>query len=286
MSVKKNVTHLVSINNPCHEDWNMMTATDKGRFCSACSAELRDFSGLTDAEIIAELQKANGKTCGRFLNTQLNRSLVPASPILAIPRPGMFGRIAASLLMLHSLFNDAIGQQKSASTNQSLITNKGSSVNKKLGEIIITGKVLDSYTKLPLKNVVIIIKGTAFKCVTGTSGSFRFQLPDSLRGNTVSIESEPSESQFSDKTSSIVPPKNVLIDSSVFKTEVILYQYKMVPLENVVELAQKFTTGLVEFRPNSSSHSYYSLKPMNDTTDIKPVEDSIKKLKPYRFKRR
>ncbi|MBV4358087.1 carboxypeptidase-like regulatory domain-containing protein [Pinibacter aurantiacus] len=63
------------IADPCHEDWNKMSTTDKGRFCQSCSKQVVDFSLLSDKQILEYFSKQKGNTCGRFRDDQLDRPL-------------------------------------------------------------------------------------------------------------------------------------------------------------------------------------------------------------------
>lgn len=65
------------IPEPCHENWDKMTASEQGRFCMSCQKQVVDFSLMTDKEIIDHLSKASGKTCGRLNDDQLNRVIQP-----------------------------------------------------------------------------------------------------------------------------------------------------------------------------------------------------------------
>ena len=59
---------------PCHENWNKMTPVDKGRFCDSCQKAVVDFTGMSDAQLIAYFKKPSaGSVCGRFYNDQLER---------------------------------------------------------------------------------------------------------------------------------------------------------------------------------------------------------------------
>ena len=64
------------IPKPCHEDWNKMTPTERGKFCSACSKHVIDFSLMSDTQILNILSNQSGKVCGRFDAAQLERPLV------------------------------------------------------------------------------------------------------------------------------------------------------------------------------------------------------------------
>src|ERR1700747_3034004 len=62
----------ISINEPCHENWDAMTPNDKGAFCKSCSKDVVDFSKMGIEEIKSFFSKPqSGKTCGRFEETQL-----------------------------------------------------------------------------------------------------------------------------------------------------------------------------------------------------------------------
>lgn len=63
----------LSINNPCHENWDGMTPNEKGAFCLSCQKTVVDFSKKTLSEIkdffthIPETESV----CGRFEEDQL-----------------------------------------------------------------------------------------------------------------------------------------------------------------------------------------------------------------------
>jgi len=65
----------VQVKEPCHENWQNMTANEKGRFCASCQKTVVDFTLMNDRQILEHLSKANGGTCGRFANDQLERDL-------------------------------------------------------------------------------------------------------------------------------------------------------------------------------------------------------------------
>ncbi len=66
----------LSIPEPCHEDWNQMTPTDKGRFCASCQKDVVDFTNMNNAQLIKFFRKkASSNVCGRFYNDQLNTEI-------------------------------------------------------------------------------------------------------------------------------------------------------------------------------------------------------------------
>jgi hypothetical protein len=63
----------ISINKPCHENWDNMLPDEKGAFCLACQKSVVDFSSKTIGQIKDFFnQKTNSeKVCGRFEDSQL-----------------------------------------------------------------------------------------------------------------------------------------------------------------------------------------------------------------------
>lgn len=69
----------ITISKSCHENWESMTPNEKGKHCLVCQKTVVDFTSMTDAQIIDYFQNYKGSTCGRFYETQLERSIYPAS---------------------------------------------------------------------------------------------------------------------------------------------------------------------------------------------------------------
>lgn len=69
--------NMIHIKSPCDANWQEMAAAESGKYCSSCEKVVVDFSKMNDAEIkdYFTVHRAQ-KTCGRFLNTQLDRNLV------------------------------------------------------------------------------------------------------------------------------------------------------------------------------------------------------------------
>ncbi|MCR9172104.1 MAG: hypothetical protein NXI10_06415 [bacterium] len=67
--------HIISIPEPCSEDWSAMPINGKGRDCSKCERNIRDFTKMSDSELIGVLTSEQ-KVCGRFTADQLDRPLL------------------------------------------------------------------------------------------------------------------------------------------------------------------------------------------------------------------
>lgn len=62
----------ISIQKPCHENWDAMTPNEQGAFCGKCMKTVVDFSNKTIEEIKEYFTgKQNEKVCGRFETKQL-----------------------------------------------------------------------------------------------------------------------------------------------------------------------------------------------------------------------
>ncbi|MEO5685135.1 MAG: carboxypeptidase-like regulatory domain-containing protein [Chitinophagaceae bacterium] len=99
------------IPEPCHENWNNMSATQQGRFCLSCQKEVIDFSVMTDKEILTRITSASANMCGRVADGQLRRDLItPVEPRKTWWRYGM--GLAASLILLTSKGNGQVKAPK------------------------------------------------------------------------------------------------------------------------------------------------------------------------------
>lgn len=65
----------IAIPTPCHEKWDEMTPTNRGRFCASCQKNVIDFTKFSDREI-ANAIRNNKNLCGRFSTSQLERDLI------------------------------------------------------------------------------------------------------------------------------------------------------------------------------------------------------------------
>jgi hypothetical protein len=76
---------ILKIDEPCNENWEVMSAVQKGRFCNVCSKDVIDFTKFTDDEIVEYFQRRSDikseKICGRFKASQIE------SPIKKVEVP-------------------------------------------------------------------------------------------------------------------------------------------------------------------------------------------------------
>jgi len=61
----------IGINEPCSENWNTMSPTDKGAFCQKCATQVYDFTNKSNEEIKQTLRLLIGQpVCGRITPAQ------------------------------------------------------------------------------------------------------------------------------------------------------------------------------------------------------------------------
>lgn len=86
------------IAEPCHANWNEMTAATQGRFCASCQKCVVDFTQKTSAEIKAVYDENAGNVCGRVKASQV----VNARPAWHA-RPAIFRAKALKGLQMFAL---------------------------------------------------------------------------------------------------------------------------------------------------------------------------------------
>ncbi|MCX6209777.1 MAG: carboxypeptidase-like regulatory domain-containing protein, partial [Bacteroidetes bacterium] len=84
---------LLHIPEPCNENWDAMTPQDKGRHCQSCNKVVVDFSVMSDRQVLDYFKNAQGNTCGRFHNDQLQRPLIEPQK-----QPGKWNYFVASVI--------------------------------------------------------------------------------------------------------------------------------------------------------------------------------------------
>ena len=54
----------IAIKEPCHQGWENMSVSEKGKFCSSCKKHVHDFSNSTISEIKEAYAESEGGLCG------------------------------------------------------------------------------------------------------------------------------------------------------------------------------------------------------------------------------
>ncbi|MFD0989405.1 hypothetical protein ACFQ1R_04820 [Mariniflexile jejuense] len=98
----------IAIPKPCHENWNTMMPTEKGKFCNSCSKTVVDFTKMDTHEIQDFIiANKNNRICGHFKQSQLD-SINIYIPSQVLVSPKSFHKtflLALLIAMGTSLFN-------------------------------------------------------------------------------------------------------------------------------------------------------------------------------------
>jgi hypothetical protein len=207
-----NNIHL-QVADPCHENWNAMTAVEQGRYCQSCQKTVTDFSMMTDKEILHHLSKREADVCGRFTPDQLDRTLIGEHK-KKFSWAYMWNFVIATFLTV----NYASAQQttkrptKTPTTNKSVASSRGAAEGEFTfvvpnGIKKVEGVILDSITNLPVPFAYVAVKGTTNGVSADENGKFNLSVFFASRELTLEVSSINYTSGFftvSNNTSGVV----------------------------------------------------------------------------------
>jgi len=182
----------LSIPQPCHENWQNMTAREQGRFCNACAKEVVDFSKMTDAEVLNYFTGlTHQNVCGRVLPSQLERTI--SYPQQIKKKMFWYWNYIVMFFMFFSKANTTKAQGKIETpvalnpvkrsqlpNGEILVTVAGSGKNAASKKV--TGKVIDEKNN-PVPFASIMIKDSKTGVVADEKGLFTINVDD----NTVLV---------------------------------------------------------------------------------------------------
>lgn len=157
----------VNIKQPCHQNFENFSPTDKGGFCNHCSKEVIDFSNMTSLEVANYFRShiANN-ICGRFKKHQLTTYKKSRKNQFNV-----FGAITIACMTLFSFTK--IHAQNTGNQTGNLVNNPSKLQNViSKNSIIVKGIVSESGNPLPGAN--ILLEGTAIGTSTDFDGNFEF----------------------------------------------------------------------------------------------------------------
>ncbi len=172
----------LTIPRPCGRSWQAMTPGEGGRFCQHCRKTVVDFSGLSDAALLARLRATDGPVCGRFSPSQLDRPLgrPEPSPLQALMR-GLLGA-----LLLAGMARQVAAASPSPTTALDRRAGMAERPSDDPGRpprdsVVVRGSLVDRATGQPLAGAVVRIEGTSWAVVADSQGRFAIRaeaLPD------------------------------------------------------------------------------------------------------------
>ncbi len=181
----------IHIPAPCHESWDKMSPTEKGRFCTLCEKEVQDFTTMTESQILLSL-KGKDAVCGRLTSKQLQKTPFLRERSWSV-NWGLAIGLSAFLLVSFPIY----GQSNLDSNRLTIVHEIGEVETVSNGQeysLIFKGTVLDDEEDpLPFTNVIIKkceggnwinLKGTT----TDLDGNFLLFLDVDLKSEKLKIE--------------------------------------------------------------------------------------------------
>jgi hypothetical protein len=176
ISTMKTRINEVTIAEPCLQNWDEMDKGEGFNFCKACSKNVIDFSGYTNAEIISVLAGASSSVCGRLSQAQLNQlnhylSVVPTTNRNWMKYLGVLA-IGMSVFVM-----DARATNFKAPIEIAKIINNKTDDTKPIVPKKIYGYVMGADNK-PAVGIRLIIVNTNFFALTDKNGRYEITLGD------------------------------------------------------------------------------------------------------------
>lgn len=219
----------LQVSQPCHENWDKMTPVDKGRFCDSCQKAVHDFTGMSDAQLIAFFKKpSTGSVCGRFLGDQLNRDF--EIPRKRLPWLKYLFRIVIPAFLFSA---KAKGQGEAVrikgdtvllAPNTGLVAYKVFEAPAKIDTNRIAGKVISIDGK-PIPYATITIKGTKRGVMANEMGEFNLRIFENCQQVTLNISCVGFETQ------------DIVVNCKALNEVVVVFRE--------VWMGQVYSTGLV-----------------------------------------
>ncbi len=139
----------IKIEDPCHEDWNIMNSVSGGRFCDSCHEKVNDLDELSSIQII-DLLKSKPKVCGKL------------NPL----------KTASSIILALTLTITSCTTQNQRSLSTEVSTDK---------TVKITGKI--SWSKeveIHPTSINLITKSKLYTGKIDKNNNFEFEIPESI----------------------------------------------------------------------------------------------------------
>lgn len=180
----------INIPQPCHENPASMQKNEQGKFCSACQKNVRDFSQMTDNEILEILGKEQGSGCGTFRAGQLNRLMVQTqlkgnNTRLNTIMAGLL--LAAGAGAAHAQSSAHIPVPVPTVDTTGAMHHSVEPVTKDSVIPVFKGQVVDAEVGNPMIGVFVTLKGTSCRTNTDVNGNFSLTIPDSLMQDTLTF---------------------------------------------------------------------------------------------------
>jgi hypothetical protein len=193
MPARNRETYKLKIDKPCSEDWNSMTSTGTGKFCSHCAKNVVDFASMSDNEILKFIKQSSGNLCGRLTSQQSDRVIkyIPEQPerrrihaFLA----GVFMSLGIGNLSAQQSDKVEVPVQVSDTFYKKADKPEPKDIPAHNPKRLLHGIISDVNTGESLFGATVSIKEGLVGSWADSAGEYSFSIPDSIRGDSITIE--------------------------------------------------------------------------------------------------
>lgn len=179
----------ISIPEPCHENWQNMLPSDKGRFCLNCQKEVVDFSVMTKHEIVAYFKSLPSNVCGRFKESQLtdiSSELSAVNTKLSLKpwwmAASLFVFAKISIAQSNNMIVDIVKAKQETLYSMKFNVTKNNTIKP---EYVVKGKVVDKKTGEPLPFVNVAVDTLKIGTPTDFDGCFTLKVPENTLDSVI-----------------------------------------------------------------------------------------------------
>lgn len=175
----KNSNALVTIAEPCIQNWEEMDQKDGFNFCQACNKCVVDFTGYSNADIIKTLANASSEVCGRLTEIQLNQLNYH---LVVAPANRNWMKYIGVLAIGVSIFAQNVNASVLTEKPETQIVEKlRSHADEKKPITIkkISGRILNE-NKKPLTGVRVVIMNTKYYASTDKNGNYEIKFTSGI----------------------------------------------------------------------------------------------------------
>ncbi|MFT5646485.1 MAG: hypothetical protein ACI976_001167, partial [Aureispira sp.] len=175
----------ISIPKPCSKDWNQMTPSEKGRFCTSCQTQVVHFTERPVEEIKHFLEQKTESICGRLSRHQIEtfNAAYQELPSPSILKKWTMAAVLAGVSALPTFAqnsNPPILPAPLLHTSIPYYQNQPQRTETVASDtVVLTGKVIDAKINEGIIAALIVVKGTKIGALTDIDGNFRLVVPKS-----------------------------------------------------------------------------------------------------------
>lgn len=169
------------IPQPCHENWDKMHPTEKGRFCDACQKQVFDFKDASIEQIREEYIRNKGQLCGRMSSRLLVQQYIEAQY-----KKQYRSRIKQFLIALLLCFGiNLFTIDKASAGVMNSLKEQFLNAPKDTAQVVVEGVIRDKENKeqLPFVSVVLMEGDSVIaNAITNIDGKYQLKLKRSPTG--------------------------------------------------------------------------------------------------------